>query len=413
MDKFAESLSEYGYKPQDRFSNWMEAFDCLKEVIKASKDAKKVIFIDELSWMDTRDSGLINALESFWNGWVTARREKDVILIVCASATCWMIDNVVNAKGGLHNRLTGQVHLKPFTLGECKAYLESRNIVFSVHQILQCYMVLGGVPYYWSLLKKGMSLAQNIDSLFFQENGMLSNEFENLYRALFNRPEKYLAIVEALSAQNRGLSRDEILQKTGISGSGDFSRKLRELENCGFVRRYVPFGYKERNCIYQLIDNYTIFYFKFLKDRKYDDHFWENHINTPQLSAWCGVAFERVCLEHVPQIKKALGISGVSTEVNSWQCKADPENGIVGSQIDLLIVRRDQIINMCEMKYSESGFIMDSAFERSMKRKIEDFKKKTGTRYAIHETLVTTYELDENAYNGDLQAVITAEDLFQ
>ena len=195
LDKFAESLAEAGFEVKARLKSWNEAFNALKEVIRQSEEKKKIIFIDELSWMDTKDSGLISALESFWNGWATARKEKDIVLIVCASATYWMIDNIVNAKGGLHNRLTGQIHLKPFTLRECEEYLESRGIVFSRHQILQCYMILGGVPYYWSLLKKGKSLPQNIDDLLFKENAPLQNEYDNLYRALFDKPAQYIKIV--------------------------------------------------------------------------------------------------------------------------------------------------------------------------------------------------------------------------
>ena len=179
LDKFKESLEEAGYKCKERLCSWNEAFNCLKEVITRSDEKKKVIFIDELSWMDTRDSGLIAALESFWNGWATARKEKDIVLIVCASATYWMMDNIVNGRGGLHNRLTGQIHLKPFTLHECEEFLQSRNIIFSRHQILQCYMIMGGVPYYWSLLKKGKSLPQNIDELFFKDNAPLRNEYDN------------------------------------------------------------------------------------------------------------------------------------------------------------------------------------------------------------------------------------------
>lgn len=412
LAKFTESLNEAGYKSEEKITSWNEAFNALKEVIKSSKEKKKIIFIDELSWMDTKDSGLISALESFWNGWATTRKEKDIVLIVCASATYWMINKIVNAKGGLHNRLTGQIFLKPFTLAECKEYLESKKIKLTPHQILQCYMILGGVPYYWSLLKKGKSLSQNIDELFFKEGALLSNEYENLYRALFNKPEQYLKIIEALSKSNRGLSRDELIKKTGITSSGDFSRKLTELENCGFVRAYIPFGYKQKNCIYQLIDNYTLFYYKFLKKKVFDENFWQNQLHSPSVSVWCDFAFERVCLEHIPQIKKALGISGVATEVNSWQCIPEPENGIHGSQIDLLIVRKDQIINLCEMKYSESEYVVDAAFDRAQKRKIEDFRKKTKTKYAIHSTLVTTYGVEENAYANELQAIITAKDLF-
>ena len=413
LDKFEESLADAGYRCPEHLRTWNEAFNGLKKVIENSREKKKVIFIDELSWMDTKDSDLISALESFWNGWATARREKDIILIVCASATYWMMDNIVNAKGGLHNRLTGQIHLKPFTLRECEEYMTSRNIVFSRHQILQCYMILGGVPYYWSLLKKGRSLPQNIDDLFFRENAPLRNEYDNLYRALFNKPDQYIRIIEALSHVKKGISRDEISRITKIASSGELSKKLKELENCGFIRIYSPYGYKQRNQIYQLIDNYTLFYYQFLKNNSFDENEWQNLSNTPVVTTWSGIAFERVCLEHVQQIKAALGISGVHTEAGAWQCAPDPDEGIYGSQIDLLIVRKDQVINLCEMKYSESGYIVNAEFNRDQKRKISDFRKKTGTRYAIHSTLISTYEIEPNQYAGDLQAIITAEDLFR
>lgn len=413
LDKFAESLKEAGYICQDKLTSWNDAFNGLKEVIKNSKENKKIIFIDELSWMDTKGSDLISALESFWNGWATTRKEKDIVLIVCASATYWMMKNIVNSKGGLHNRLTGKIHLKPFTLKECEEYLNSKKIIFNRHQILQCYMILGGVPYYWSLLKKGKSLPQNIDDLFFAEGAPLYNEYDNLYRALFNKPDGYIRIIEALSAANKGISRDEISRKTGIASSGELSKKLDELENCGFIRKYIPYGYKQKNCLYQLIDNYTLFYFKFIKNNTFDENFWKNKSNSNAINAWSGIAFERVCLEHIAQIKNALGISGVYTEVNAWRCSENLDEGVVGSQIDLLIVRKDQIINICEMKYSESDYVIDVAFDRALRRKISDFQKKTKTKYAIHSTLITTYDVVENSYSGNIQVVITAEELFK
>lgn len=412
LEKFSESLREYGYNACDELKTWNDAFNALKEVIKASEQEKKIIFIDELSWMDTKDSGLISALESFWNGWATDRAEKDVILIVCASATYWMIQNIVNAKGGLHNRLTGQIFLKPFTLHECEEYLQSRKIIFNRHQILQCYMIMGGVPYYWSLLKKGKSLPQNIDDIFFKDGAFLLNEYENLYSALFSKPDQYIRIVEALSTVNKGITRDEICAITGIASSGDLSKKLTELENCGFIRKYVPFGYKQKNCMYQLMDNFTLFFYKFMRNKVQNENYWKEKSNSPEVRAWSGVAFERVCLEHIPQVKKALGISGVYTEVNAWQCSKDDEKGIQGSQIDLLIVRKDQVINVCEMKYSETDYVVDAKFDRDQKRKISDLIKKTGTKYAIYSTLITTYGVIENAYSGEIQSIITAEDLF-
>lgn len=412
LEKFSESLKEAGYSVEGELTSWAEAFNALKEVIKKSEEKKKVIFIDELSWMDTKDSGLIAELEYFWNSWVTARKEKDVILIVCASATYWIMDKIVNDRGGLHNRLTGHIYLKPFTLKECEEYLKAANILLNRHQIIQCYMIMGGVPYYWSLLKKGKSLPQNIDDLFFAENAPLKNEYDNLYRALFKKPEQYVRIIEALSTENQGISREEICKKTGISGSGELSRKLMELEECGFIRRYVPAGYKEKNAVYQLIDNYTLFYLRFLKKNGFDENFWKIQNNSPEVNAWSGVAFERVCLEHVTQIKAALGISGVHTEVNAWKCKADSKKGLQGSQIDLLIVRKDQVINVCEMKYSKSEYRVDAAFNKDMRRKISDFLIDSKTKYAIHPTLITTYGVVENEYSTELQSVITGDELF-
>lgn len=412
LNKFAESLQSAGYKGATDFKTWGEAFLALKTLIEKSKEKKKVIFIDELSWMDTRNSGLVSALESFWNGFATARKEKDVVLIVCASATYWMMDNIVNAKGGLHNRLTGQIHLKPFTLNECEEYLEERKIKLTRNQILQGYMILGGVPYYWNLLKKGKSLSQNIDDLFFADNAPLKNEYDNLYKALFNRPAQYMSIVKMLSKVNKGLTRDEISKKTGIPSSGKLTQKLKELEDCGFIRKYIPFGHKENNSLYQLMDNYTLFYYHFLENNTYDESYWKNQINTPKINAWSGISFEKVCLEHIPQIKKALGVSGVQTEVYSWQCKSDIDKGVFGSQIDLLIVRKDQVINVCEMKYSENDYIVNQAFVKDQRRKISDLITKTKTKYAIHSTLITTYGVVDNAYRDELQAIITSEDLF-
>lgn len=413
LDEFAKSLSAAGCPPKKTLTSWYEAFDGLKELISHSNDKKKVIFIDELSWMDTKGGELISALEHFWNGWATARKEKDVILIVCASATYWMMDNIVHSKGGLHNRLTGQINLRPFTLAECEEYLKTRKILFNRHQIIQCYMILGGVPYYWSLLKKGKSLPQNIDDLFFKNGAPLQEEYDNLYRALFHKPEQYIEIINALCRVNKGITRDDICEKTGIASSGELTKKLKELENCGFIRKYTPFGTANKNALYQLIDNYTLFYYRFLKNHSYDENYWKNASNSGEINAWSGIAFERVCLEHITQIKKALGISGVQTNVNSWKCEADVDKGIRGSQIDLLIVRRDQTINVCEMKYSESDYMPNQEFDKAMRRKIADLQMVTKTKYAIHSTLVTTYDVGESSYSGNIQAIITGDDLFQ
>ena len=410
LKAFSVSLAKAGLKDFEKPVSWLDAFSLLEDLINLSDEPKKVIFIDELSWMDTRKSDLIPALEYFWNARMTAR--KDIILVVCASATSWMMNKIVHNRGGLYNRLHLKIHLRPFTLSDCEAFTAAKGIRMNRHQLLECYMILGGIPYYWDQLDKSLGLSQNIDAMFFSENPVLEDEFKYLYASVFSNPGPYIRIVTALGRKKAGMLREELLTATGIPDSGTFSEMLENLENCGFIRHYDAFGKKKRNKLYQLIDNFTLFYFKFLEQKPNDPHYWTNQLNTPVRNAWCGLAFERVCLEHIPAIKHKLGIEGVLTETASWFCKEDPEKGLHGSQIDLLIIRKDQVINLCEMKYAVSLYTINKKADEGIRRKISDLLTDTGTRYAIHTTFITPYGLTKNEYEGNVQAQINAEDLF-
>ena len=369
------------------------------------------MFIDELPWLDTPKSDFLSALEHFWNGWATSR--KDIVLVVCGSATSWIVEKIINNHGGLHNRLTKRIKLNPFTLKECESFIESKHISMNRYQIVEAYMILGGIPYYWNFLKKGLSVAQNIDRLFFQESGELQNEFDMLYASLFRFPEGYVKIVTALGGKKVGMSRKEIIDSTQIADSGTLTRMLKELEWCGFIRKYNNIGKTSKEAIFQLIDNYTLFYFQFIqKNHLMDEHFWTTSQNSPLYHAWSGLAFERVCLQHVPAIKKALGISGVLTNVYSWKQKADEATGTTGAQIDLLIDRNDQVINLCEMKFSKTEYTITKDYDLSLRQKLEAFRIGTNCRKAIHLTMVTTYGLAHNAYAETVQNSVVMDDLF-
>ncbi len=409
--EFESSIKDAGGNPDYKRKNWLEAFEDLKDLIRASSEKKKVIFIDELSWMDTQNSDLKIALENFWNGWASGR--KDIVLIVCASATSWILSNIVHSKGGLYNRLTEQIALFPFSLSECEQYVKESGLAFSREQILQYYMVFGGVPFYWTFLKKGQSITQNIDSTLFEKNAPLRDEFKFLFASIFKRPEQYIKIVKALGKKKIGMTRDEIIENTGLPNSGDLTGKLEELESCGFIRKYNAYGMKKKNALYQLIDNFTLFYYQFMENGTTDEHFWSNQINTPVVNTWYGLAFERVCFEHIIQIKSSLGISGVMTDICSWVCKSNPDLGIQGSQIDLLIVRKDQVINLCEMKYSNTEYTINKKDDSDIRRKVSDLRAGTKTKYAIFPTLITTYGLLDNGYSGNIQSVIIMDDLFK
>lgn len=406
---FAISLRDAGYDDCPIPKSWLEAFSLLSTYLKNSTDEKKIVFLDELPWMDTPRSNFISAFEHFWNGWASAR--KDIVLIICGSATSWIINKVINDHGGLHNRVTKQIALQPFTLKECEMFAQSKGLEMSRYQLAECYMVFGGIPYYWSLLEKGLSLAQNIDKIIFAKNGKLSNEFNQLYASLFKSPEQYIDIVTALGKKKAGMTREEIIVAIDKYSNGALSKVLDELEYCGFIRKYNGFDKKSKQAIYQLIDNYTLFYFKFIQQNENnDEHFWSASIDSAMHRAWSGLAFERLCMAHTQQIKAALGIAGVLSNVYSWRKEADETSD--GAQIDLLIDRKDQVINLCEMKYSLSEYAIDAEYEQKLRNKKSAFIDATNTRKAVHLTMVTTFGIKANAHSGIVQNEITLEDLF-
>lgn len=409
--EFRNSLINYGLDHCSIPTNWFEAFNALSRLLASQPDGKKVVFIDELPWMDAPHSNFVSAIENFWNAFASAR--KDILLIVCGSATSWIINKVFRNHGGLHNRVTHRLHLLPFTLCECEEYAYYRQLSPSRYNILEYYMILGGIPFYWSLLQKGKSVAQNINHLLFNTNGALLHEYENLYHSLFKHPEPYLAVIELLSSKKIGLTRQEIIKYGSIANNGKLSNLLDDLENCGFIRKYELEDHKGKRALFQLIDNYTLFYFNFIKgNANIEEQYWTLNINSPKINTWEGLAFEKVCYQHYRQIKIALGIYGVSAKSYAWQVRLDEVYGD-GAQIDMVIDRADKTINLCEIKFSQDDYTIDKQQDRIIRHKIDRFRQSLKTRKkALLPTLITTYGLKENIYSGLIQSVITLEDLF-
>lgn len=412
LAEFRESLRQAGLNLRSTPKSWYEAFHHLGSLLSQQPAGKKIVFLDELPWMDTPKSDFVSALEHFWNGWATARPEKDIVLIVCGSSTSWIISKVITNHGGLHNRVTKQIHLKPFTLKECQEYVQSLRVSFSQRDLAEAYMILGGVPYYWSFLRRGESLAQNIDRLFFADGAPLSHEYDALYASLFKNPSIHVSIINALASKKIGMSRKEIIANTQLSDNTTFAKALDELEQCNFIRSYQAYGKKLRDTQYQLIDNLTLFHLKFVKTKApRDPQFWTHTIGTPAYYNWAGLAFERLCLWHIPQIKAALGISGVASYEYSWRTDANDEHN--GAQIDLLIDRNDNIINLCEMKYSESEYAITKEEDQKLRSRLTTFQTVTRTRKAIHTTFITLYGLHRNAYYSTANSEITVDKLLK
>lgn len=408
MFSFYSSLKNAGYGGKMP-KNWMEAFEALKSVLEGRQRKKRVLaFIDELPCLDTPKSGLVKALDHFWNTW--ASRQKNIKLIVCGSATTWIIDNLIDSHGGLHNRITHEIHLHPFTLRETEDYLVNNGFKWNRLMIAQAYMVMGGIPYYLSLLDRKSSVSENIDRLFFSQDAELYREYDRLFSSLFKSPLPYLKVVQLLSEKGDGLTRNELADGLGCATGGNLTRILTNLEHCDFIRKYNVREKKinSKNGIYQLCDFYTHFYNSFCRKRTTDDRFWSNTLNTPRQNTWYGLAFERLCMAHIPQIKKALGIDRIHTEFYSWRSLGERP----AAQIDLIIERADNVTNLCEIKYSKGPYTIDAKEEAKLRNRISAFESETEIRTAIHLTLITTFELKSNIHSSEVTNIVLLDDLF-
>ncbi len=406
LSVFSRELQLLAGEPLPTAASWMDAFFTLRSCLEKIDVPRKVILLDELPWMDTPRSGFVAALEYFWNVWASARH--DIVLIVCGSATSWMTDKLINSHGGLHNRLTNIIYLQPFTLGECRAFFQSRGFHLSDYEIAEYYMILGGTPFYLDLLRNSMSLSQNIDNLLFRSAGTLHNEFGNLYAALFKNSSDYITVVKALTACRSGMTRNEIVEATGMHSGGALTTILNNLTACGFVREYRNFlGRRGSDRLYQLVDFFTLFYFRFM-NRKGDSCQWMSIQGKPEFHAWAGLTFELLVLHHIKQLKRALGISGVQTEEFAW--RGGDANG--QSQVDLVISRADQTLNVCEMKFCVGEYEITKTYNGNLREKVARIMQATGMKKSVLLTMITTHGVKPGTYSGIVQQQVTLDDLF-
>lgn len=387
--------------------NWLDAFSLLASWLeKAGPRRKLIVFIDELPWLDNHKSGFLAGLEWFWNSWAYGR---NILLIVCGSAASWMRSKIINNRGGLHNRVTKRMHLQPFTLTETEAYLKQKGVVLSRYDILHCYMALGGIPHYLKEIRKGESAAQNINRICFEKNGLLVNEFENLYHALFTDARQHISIIQALASKQKGLSRGEILAISKLKDGGTFTKLLEELEQSDFISVNYPYGKVKKEALYRLVDEFSLFYLKFIYKKKNVN--WQQLSVTPAYKIWSGYAFENICFKHINKIKAALGIAAVYTEQSSFYYKGSTNEP--GTQIDLLIDRNDNVINICEAKFYDKAFSLDKKYAADLRETMRIFKERSKTRKSLFLTFITSFGLVQNINSvGFVQQEVTMESLF-
>ena len=410
LKAFNESLIEYGSNEKSIPKDWLEGFRRLKallqrdDIYREPTSSKRVVFLDELPWMSTARSDFKMALDLFWNSWASS--QSDLLLIVCGSAASWIIDNILLDTGGLYNRITRQIHLLPFSLGECEKLLSVGDASITKKQVMDYYMVFGGIPYYMNMFDHRFSVAQNIDRLLFKENGLLDTEYEMLFRSLFKKSERHIQVIEAIGKKKDGVLREELNQDPRLPSGETLTSILNELEQCGFIRKYQDYKTNKQWFIFQVTDPFVLFSQMIHNTSKITS--WIEYLNSPSYNSWKGNAFEILCLNHVDQIKKALGISGISSNQYAWRSKKSKP----GAQIDLIIDRKDDIINLCEMKYSDSEYSIDVDYNQELIRKMEVFRAETGTKKALHITMITANGLKHNTYWNTVVNEIVAEELF-
>ena len=410
-----ELIRQFPGKYITQISSWLEAFELLRSLLEESRNQtgrKTVLFFDEFPWLATRRSGYLGAFENFWNSY--ASRRHDLVVIICGSAASWMIKKVIGTKGGLHSRVTGRIRLEPFRLGEAKRYLTQRKVRLDNYQLCQIYMAMGGIPQYLKQIRPGESAAQSIDRLCFAKDGLLSDEYRNLYAALFDKPAHHESVIRALASRRSGLSRNELLAAADLRSGGAASTVIEELVQSGFVHESPPKDNKRKGFVYRLADEYSLFYLHWIKNnRTTGKNIWLQMSSTRKYDTWCGYAFETLCLKHVSEIKKALNIGAVQTSEYSWYCRPASEQD-EGAQIDLVIERRDHCINLCEMKFSRDPFTITKRYATDLERKLRVFQNRTKTRHTLFLTLVTSQGLKRNTYSEQLvSSEVTLGDLMR
>ncbi|MCC6724793.1 MAG: AAA family ATPase [Saprospiraceae bacterium] len=396
--------------PYQTPSNWLDAFQMLTLYFDSqSLEEKIVLFFDEVPWMATRKSDFLKAFGVFWNSWAS---QSNVVVVICGSAASWMIQKVVRDKGGLHNRITRRIHLQPFNLAETEAYLASKSCNLDRFQIIQLYMAMGGIPHYLKEVEAGLSAAQNIDRIFFSKSGLLHEEFGQLYAALFENAQNHVQIIRVLAEKWQGLTRKEIVEIGRFSNGGTITTVIEELEQSGFIQPYYTFEKQKKGIRYRLTDEYSMFYLHFIENKRLEEKGnWERFSQTQTWKIWTGYAFESLCLKHIPQIKKALGISGIYSEASTYRSQATDE--LPGIQVDLLIDRKDQVINLFELKFHHTEFIITKTYAQELRTKLAVFKANTRTKKQLFLTFLSSFGLLANEHStGLVDRSLTMEVLF-
>lgn len=422
LKEFSKEMGRvfYGNAKMETSLTWMHAFEALNNAINhQNRPLPIVLFFDEFPWIATPRSGLLQALEYYWNRFW--KNDKRIKLIICGSSASWIVKKIIQHRGGLHNRITAKINLKPFNLVETKLFLHHRGIKLSAQQLVELYFVIGGVPYYLNQIQKNLSMAENINSLCFKKDGVLFDEFNILFTSLFDEAETYEELIRVIARNRHGISREEIERSIKhTKKGGTLTQRLHDLEMAGFIKGFLPIWHSKKGIFYRMLDEYSLFYLQWIEQEKHnieleseDSNFWLEMIKSPRYQSWRGYAFESVCYKHIAAIKKALGIKSAAN-TSAWRYVPRADEVGPGAQIDLLFDRTDDAITICEIKYSDKPFIIDKNCAEGLKRLINVFRAVTRSRKQVFIAIIAANGLKQNTYAKEfVNAVVSMDDFFR
>lgn len=406
---FYNSLREYGLPKEGNLAptSWMEALELLKKLLKSKRAKRKVVFIDELPWLAGPQSAeLLEELGHFWNSWAGMR--KDIFLIVCGSATSWMVDNVLRDYGGLYGRITERIFLKPFTLAECERYWNKRGFHLSRFEIALTYMVIGGVPFYMDSIRPDRTMADNINAIYFDKD-KARQEFKDVYTSLYSSSETYIEVVRQLGKRFYGMTRDELLKAVEKKGGGTFTDILDNLIDSGIIRSYTLYGGPRKQTVYQLVDFFTLFYLRFVENTDFTS--WRSVQRSKPFYTWAGNTFELLVLEHMPKLADALRIKEYATPF-SWRGKTPDGEGV---QVNLIIpATTERADYICEMKFSEGKYTLSNDDAEEFARQIAalSISKIHKPTHSIYVALVTSLGVTDSKHRIHVNELVTLDSLF-
>lgn len=407
LEVFYGSLLAQGLKESKKPNSWVEAFLLLIRLFEGKDPAERwVIFLDEFPWMDTKRSNFIEAFSWFLNFW--AANQKNLMIIAAGSSTSWMLNNLIHSTGGLYNRVTNPIRLSPFRLQETEQFFREKGFDLSRYSIARIQMAFGGIPYYLNFLDRGEGLSRFVDRMLFEKGAKLGLEYDTLFRSSFEKGDLARKIAEYLGKRSSGYTRKEIVEGLKISDGKAVKDALDALQEGDFVLEYVPYKEAQNKKRYRLIDPFCIFYLHFVAGkRSLDPSFFADSVEP---NSWIGAAFENLCAAHLEQIKRALVISKLSSI--EFSLVFPKEEDKKGAQVDLVLVRKDRIVNLCEMKFYGKPYVQTEKEHHSLTNRVARLKETLPATYSIAPVLITVFEPSSGGYPDDYVQVLTLDDLF-